>query len=52
MIRNLPTAAELTLEFRRGLRNAYGFIERKETEDKELREKRRQEEKSETETNR
>ena len=52
VIRNLPTAAELTLEFRRGLRNAYGFIERKETEDKELREKRRQEEKSETETNR
>ncbi len=46
VIRNLPTAAELTLEFRRGLRNAYGFIERKETEDKELREKRRQEEKS------
>ena len=52
VIRNLPTAVELTLEFRRGLRNAYGFIEKKETEEKELKEQRRQEEKTETETNR
>ena len=48
VIRNLPTAVELTLEFRRGLRNAYGFIEKKETEEQELKEQRRQEEKTET----
>ena len=51
VIRNLPTVAELTLEFKRGLVNAYGFIERKEMEERELKERRRQEEKSETETN-
>ena len=51
VIRNLPTVAELTLEFKRGLVNAYGFIERKEMEDRELKERRRQEEKSKTETN-
>ena len=47
VIRNLPTVAELTLEFRRGLVNAYGFIERKEMEDRELKERRRQEEQEE-----
>ena len=52
VIRNLPTAAELTVEFRRGLQHAYGFIERKEIEDRELKERRRQEEESKTETNR
>ena len=51
VIRNLPTVAELTLEFRRGLVNAYGFIERKEMENRELKERRRQEEKSKTEMN-
>ena len=51
VIRNLPTAAELTVEFRRGLVNAYGFIERKEMEERELKERRRQEEQSKTETN-
>ncbi len=51
VIRNLPTAVELTLEFRRALKNAYGFIDRKETEEKELKEKRRHEEKRKTETN-
>ena len=35
---------ELTLEFRRALRNAYGFIARKEKEESELKEQRRQEE--------
>ena len=52
VIRNLPTMVELTLEFKRGLRNAYGFIERKEIEDRKLREGRRQEEQSKSETNR
>ena len=51
VIRNLPTVVELTLEFKRGLRNAYGFIERKEIEEKKLKERRREEEKSESETN-
>ncbi len=49
VVRNLPTAVELTLEFKRALRNAYGFINKKELEDRELREKRRQEEKGERE---
>ena len=52
VIRNLPTAGELTLEFRRALRNAYGFIEKKEIEERELKDRRRQEEKLKTETNR
>ncbi len=51
VIRNLPTTVELTLDFKRGLRNAYGFIERKEIEEKKLKERRREEEKSESETN-
>ena len=44
VIRNLPTAVELTLDFQRALRNAYGYINRKEREDKELRERRHKEE--------
>jgi general secretion pathway protein D len=41
VIRNLPTATELTLDFRRALRNAYEFIEKKEREEDELIEERR-----------
>ncbi len=41
VIRNLPTATELTLDFRRALRNAYEFIEKKESEETELIEERR-----------
>jgi general secretion pathway protein D len=44
VIRTLPTAVELTLEFRRALRNAYSFIEKFEKEDEELRRRRREEE--------
>lgn len=35
VIRNLPTAAELTLEFRRALRHAYDFINTQEQIDRE-----------------
>ena len=41
VIRNLPTTTELTLDFRRALRNAYEFIEKKESEETELIEERR-----------
>ncbi len=44
VIPNLPTAVELTAEFRRSLRNAYQFIQRKEAEDRNLIQKRRDEE--------
>ncbi len=41
VVSSVPTAAELTLEFKRALRNAYGFIKEKEVEDQELRDGRR-----------
>ncbi len=41
VIRNLPTATELTFDFKRALRNAYDFIERKEREESELIQERR-----------
>jgi general secretion pathway protein D len=44
VIRNLPTAVELTLDFQRSLKNAYGFIERKRIEEKQLKQWRREEE--------
>ncbi len=44
VIRSLPTSAELTLDFKRALKNAYGFIDRTEAEHKALIEKRKQEE--------
>ena len=44
VIRTLPTATELTLEFRRALLNSYDFIGKKETEERELIESRREEE--------
>ena len=44
VIRNLPTATELTLEFRRALRNSYEFINRKEAEETELIQERRAQE--------
>lgn len=36
VIRNLPTATELTLNFKRALRESYGFINRRETTEQEL----------------
>ena len=50
VVRNLPTAVELTLEFKRALREAYNFINRKENEEQELKDKRLKIE-TETETN-
>ena len=44
VIRNLPTATELTLDFKRALRNAYDFIEGKESAEEELIRNRREEE--------
>lgn len=44
VVRNLPTATELTLDFRRALRNAYDYILRKERDTHELQEERRQRE--------
>ena len=44
VIRNLPTATELTLEFRRALRNSYDFIGKTEAAERELIESRREEE--------
>jgi len=41
VIRNLPTATELTRDFRRSLRNADEFIERMEREERELIQERR-----------
>ena len=43
VIRNLPTAVELTLDFQRSLKHAHGFIERKRSEEKQLRQRRRDE---------
>ncbi len=42
VIRNLPTATELTRDFRRSLRNADEFIERMEREERELIEERKE----------
>lgn len=44
VIQNLPTAVELTLDFKRALRNAYGFIDEMKKKRSDLIEKRRQEE--------
>ena len=44
VIHNLPTATELTLDFRRSLRKAYDFIQEKEAEESELIQKRREKE--------
>jgi general secretion pathway protein D len=44
VIRTLPTAAELTLEFRRALRHAYDFISAQEEIDRETIEKHRKQE--------
>jgi general secretion pathway protein D len=44
VIPNLPTAAELTLEFRRALRKAYDYIRKQEEEEQELIRKRREKE--------
>jgi general secretion pathway protein D len=41
VIRNLPTTTELTLDFKRALRNAYEFIDKKDREETELIEERR-----------
>ncbi len=41
VIRNLPTAVELTLDFKRALRNAYEFIDRKEAQEDEMIQRRR-----------
>jgi len=41
VIRNLPTATELTRDFRRALRNSYDFIEKTEREESELIQERR-----------
>ena len=44
VVRTLPTAAELTLEFKRALRNAYQLIHKKEAEREELIRTRREQE--------
>jgi len=44
VIPNLPTATELTLEFKRALRNAYRYIRNKEAEERDLIRRRREEE--------
>ena len=44
VIRNLPTATELTLDFKRALRNSYDFIDRKEKEESDLIQERRAQE--------
>ncbi len=44
VIRNLPTATELTQDFKRALRNSYDFINRKEAEETELIQERRAQE--------
>lgn len=44
VIRNLPTAVELTLEFKRALRHAYGYIEFQEKERRDLIQRRREQE--------
>jgi general secretion pathway protein D len=44
VIHNLPTAAELTLDFKRALQKAYDFIDKKEVEERDLIQKRRDQE--------
>ena len=44
VIRNLPTATELTLDFRRALKRAYDFIHRKQGAEDQLIEQRREKE--------
>lgn len=44
VITTMPTAAELTLDFKRALRNAYDFIREKEEEEQWLKERRRRQE--------
>ena len=44
VIRSLPTATELTLDFKRSLRSAYSFIEDRESKQKQLIEERREKE--------
>ncbi len=47
VVRNLPTAVELTLDFKRALRGAYSFIDKKTHEREELKRKRLREEREE-----
>ncbi|HUG43468.1 MAG TPA: hypothetical protein VMN76_04405, partial [Acidobacteriota bacterium] len=44
VITTMPTAAELTLDFKRALRNAYDFIREKDEEEQWLKERRRRQE--------
>lgn len=44
VIRGLPSATEMTLDFKRALRNAYDYVNQKEQEELELIERRRREE--------
>ncbi|MEE2840305.1 MAG: secretin N-terminal domain-containing protein [Acidobacteriota bacterium] len=44
VIHNLPTATELTLDFKRALQKAYDFVEKTETEERDLIQKRRDQE--------
>lgn len=44
VIRDLPTSAELTLDFKRALRNAYQFIQRVEEEERRLKQERQEDE--------
>ncbi len=44
VVQSLPTAAELTLEFKRALRNSYDFIDEKRAEEDEMIESRRKQE--------
>ena len=44
VIHNLPTATELTLDFKRALRKAYDFIDKKDREERDLIQKRRDQE--------
>jgi len=44
VVPNLPTATELTLEFKRAMRKAYDLIRTKEQEEQDLINKRREEE--------
>ncbi len=44
VIRNLPTALELTIDFKRALQNTYDYVERKEGQREDLIERRRRQE--------
>jgi len=44
VIHNLPTATELTLDFKRSLQKAYDFIEKSDSEERDLIQKRRDQE--------